>query len=124
MSAPARSISPDQSRAWYESRGLLLGEQDDDTARCSHCQEPTDPDELIVLDGQDVCLPCLITLTGEDPYAPDNARDLGSTSVAVTLLAGIFGGLLFLFALSLGQDVMCAVHDDTLRYCADNKATR
>jgi hypothetical protein len=124
-----RSISPDQSCAWYEGRGVLLGEQDDDIARCSHCGEPTDPDELIVLDGQDVDLPCLIALTGEDPFAPDNARDIGSTSVAVTLLAGIFGGLLFLALLTAGQAAMCTVHATPtnpapLSYCDGYEAQR
>lgn len=69
-------ISPEQTAAWFEAKGRALGEQDDDTDRCSHCEEPTLADELVVLDGQDVCVPCLITLTGDDPYAPDNARDL------------------------------------------------
>jgi DnaJ-class molecular chaperone len=49
------------------------GETDD---RCSHCEELTLADELAALDGQDVCLPCLTALTGDDPYAPDNGRDL------------------------------------------------
>lgn len=70
-------ITEAQSAAWYEARGRVVGEQtDDDTDRCSHCEEPTLADELVVLDGQDVCVPCLVALTGDDPYAPDHNRDL------------------------------------------------
>lgn len=72
-------ITPEQSRGWYENRGLVLGEQcdDDDTPdRCSECDEPTLADELVVLDGQDVCVPCLVALTGDDVGAPDRLRDL------------------------------------------------
>lgn len=69
-------ITEAQSAAYYEARGRALGEQADDTDRCTECQEPTPADELVALDGQDVCLPCLTALTGDDPYAPDNARDL------------------------------------------------
>jgi formylmethanofuran dehydrogenase subunit E len=69
-------ITPAQSRFFYEQRGLVLGEQDDTGDCCTHCEGLTPADELTVLDGQDVCLPCLYALTGDDPYAPDNARDL------------------------------------------------
>lgn len=71
-------ITEAASAAWYEQRGLVLGEQcdDDDADRCTECHEPTLADELVALAGQDVCLPCLTALTGDDPYAPDNARDL------------------------------------------------
>jgi hypothetical protein len=69
-------ITPEQSAAFFEQRGLVLGEQDEVGECCSHCEWLTPADELTVLDGQDVCLPCLYALTGEDVYAPDNARDL------------------------------------------------
>jgi hypothetical protein len=69
-------ITADQTRAFYEHRGLCLGEQAEDVTRCSHCEDPTDPDDLGHLDGQDVCVPCLAALTGDDFGAPDRARDL------------------------------------------------
>lgn len=47
----------------------------------------------------------------------DDANDLGSATTAGVLLALIFGGLLFLAAVHVGQDVMCDLHDDGLRYC-------
>jgi hypothetical protein len=69
-------ITPEQSAAWFEQRGLVLGEQDEVGDCCSHCEWLTPADELTVLDGQQVCVPCLYALTGEDVHAPDNARDL------------------------------------------------
>lgn len=70
-------ITPEQTAAYYEQRGLVLGEQDDICGECcSHCEWLTAADELVTLDGQDVCLPCLSVLTGDDPYASDTARDL------------------------------------------------
>lgn len=71
------TITEAQSAGFYENRGLTLGEQDDGCGECcSNCEWLTDVDELVNLDGQDVCVPCLHALTGDDPYAPDNARDL------------------------------------------------
>lgn len=118
-------ITPEMSAAFYERKGLAAGELDtwDGIDRCPHCQEPTPADELVALDDQHVCVPCLIALTGDDPYAPDNARDLGSATTAVTLLVSLFGGLLFLLVLSLGQQAMCDVHDQGLRYCAGYSPT-
>lgn len=49
------------------------GQTDD---RCAHCEEPTLADELVDLDGQECCLPCVVALTGDDVYGPDNARDI------------------------------------------------
>lgn len=69
-------ISPEQSTAWYEAKGLALGEQTDAPDRCSECQGPTLADELVTLDGQDVCLGCLLLLTGDDPHAPSASRVL------------------------------------------------
>jgi hypothetical protein len=68
-------ISPDASRAFYERRGLVLGEQPDGS-RCGHCDTPTDPDFLLDLDGVPVCRPCALALTGDDPHGPDSWRDL------------------------------------------------
>ena len=118
------SITAEQSAGWYEARGRALGEQADDTDRCSHCQHPTLADELIDLDGQEVCVACLIDLTGDDPYAPDNARDVGSATTAAVLLGLIFAGLVFLAVLHAGQQAMCALHaDEPLRYCDSYSAT-
>jgi hypothetical protein len=40
--------------------------------------------------------------------------------VALLLLLGLFGGLLLLAA---GERLMCAAHDDRLRYCAAYQPT-
>jgi hypothetical protein len=70
-------ITADQSRHFYERRGLTLGEQGDDTGDCcTRCEWLTDPDDLLDLDGQNVCRPCHLALTGDDPRAPEHARDL------------------------------------------------
>lgn len=49
--------------------------------------------------------------------------DAGHIATALALLACLFGGLLLLALVSVGQDAMCALHDDGLRYCADYTAT-
>lgn len=69
-------VTPAQSAAWFEAKGLVLGEQVDTCDECTHCEWPTAADELVILDGQDVCVTCLHALTGDDPYAPDHWRDL------------------------------------------------
>jgi hypothetical protein len=71
------AISVEASHNWYASRGLALGEQaDDEPTYCGECCYVADSDDLTDLDGQLVCRPCVTTLTGDDPYAPDHARDL------------------------------------------------
>jgi recombinational DNA repair protein (RecF pathway) len=70
------AITVEQSAAWWERRGLALGEQADDTTHCTECGYVTDPDDLTDLDGQQVCRPCVTDLTGDDPFSPDHARDL------------------------------------------------
>lgn len=49
--------------------------------------------------------------------------DRGGATTAGVLLFLIFGGLLWLAALHLGQQAMCDLHDDGLRYCAGYVAT-
>lgn len=44
-------------------------------------------------------------------------QEAGSASLAVFFAACVLGALVFLAVLALGQDVMCAAHDDALRYC-------
>lgn len=38
-------------------------------------------------------------------------------SLPVFLASCVAGSVVFLAVLAVGQDVMCAAHDDTLRYC-------
>jgi hypothetical protein len=71
------AITVEQSAAWYESRGLTLGEQtDDEPTYCGECGYVIDPDDLADLDGQRVCVPCLVALTGDDVRGVDSERDL------------------------------------------------
>lgn len=67
-------ITEAQSHAHFAARGLA-GEQPDDPA-CSHCQHPTDPDDLADLDGQQVCGVCATALVGSDVSGPEHGRDL------------------------------------------------
>lgn len=46
----------------------------------------------------------------------------GSAGLAAVLLVGIFGGLLMLAVIALGQQAMCAAHNDALRYCPGYEA--
>jgi hypothetical protein len=41
-----------------------------DCHRCSHCDDPTHPDDLVLLDDQKVCAGCRDRLTGEDVGGP------------------------------------------------------
>jgi hypothetical protein len=69
-------IAADESRHFYERRGLVLGEQPDTGGCCTRCEWLTDPDDLLDLDGQNVCRPCHLALTGDDVFSPDSWRDL------------------------------------------------
>lgn len=53
----------------------LLAAQDDDESRCTTCLLPTDPDDLVEVDGG-ICLPCHTARYGEDAYGPEHRRDL------------------------------------------------
>lgn len=108
-------ITEAQSAAWFANRGLA-GEQPDE-ATCTHCHDAPSRTSSSPLDGQDVCLPCLYLLTGDDPYAPDNARDLGQAGAVAVLVIAFVLGFVFLVLLHLGQAVMCSAHDQSLRYC-------
>lgn len=49
--------------------------------------------------------------------------DRGTATTAGVLLFLIFGGLALLAVLHLGQQAMCAIHDEGLRYCAGYSPT-
>jgi hypothetical protein len=52
------------------------------------------------------------------PIATGRLRDdTGTACLAVFLFACIAGALLWLAVLAGGQQAMCAIHDDALRYC-------
>lgn len=64
------AITAEQSATAHLARGLACGEQDDQpTVYCGICQWVTDPDDLVDLDGQQVCEPCLLR---EVPDARDS----------------------------------------------------
>jgi hypothetical protein len=53
------------------------------------------------------------------PDAKGRLRDdTGTACLATFLFAGIAGALLWLAVLAGGQQAMCAIHDDALRYCS------
>lgn len=131
-------ITAEQTAAYYANRGQVLGEDDTCGECCSHCEWLTPADELVVLDGQDVCRSCLYALTGDGPYAPDTSwapsrtdppsrdwqsphRDWPTWAVLLGLLAGL---VLFLGLLHAGQAALCHLHQDQpLRYCAGYSPT-
>jgi hypothetical protein len=57
-------------------------------------------------------------LLGDDPTAKGRLRDdTGTAGLAIFLFACTAGALLWLAVLAGGQQAMCAIHDDALRYC-------
>lgn len=49
--------------------------------------------------------------------------DAGTATTAAVLLTCLLGGLLFLTAVAYGQQAMCHLHDQSLRYCPGHTAT-
>lgn len=61
--------------------------------------------------------PADLPLARTEVIRADHAAARGSATTAGLLLALTFGGLLWLALLSYGQQAMCALHDQNVRYC-------
>jgi hypothetical protein len=103
---------------WFSHADLIAAPHDGDPIYpcCRHCACDDRSGHA------QPCVGCQLERDSADRRAAREMNQAGSASVAVVLAVCIFGSLLFLALLAGGQRLMCATHDDGLRYCPGYQA--